>query len=107
MVFLATSIDEKLASNATGSKSFNRSYGRAYRAPLETWGFQSPRLSVYPSGAARATRPTAMLPFAPLTFSTIIGWPSTAVIRFATTRATVSAGPPGAYGTTMLMGRVG
>ena len=33
--------------------------------------FQSPRLSVYTSGVARATRPTAMLPFAPLKFSMV------------------------------------
>ncbi len=46
----------------------------AYKiAPFATCVFQRPMSSVYPSGAARATRPTPMLPFAPATFSMITG----------------------------------
>src|SRR5688500_19913845 len=40
-------------------------------------------------------------------FSTITVWPSGLVIACATTRATVSVGPPAAYGTSMVMFRVG
>ena len=44
--FFATIISEKLASKATGSKSFTTSYLRSYRALLETCVFQRPRLTV-------------------------------------------------------------
>jgi hypothetical protein len=64
-------------------------------------------LSVYPSGAARATRPTPRLPAAPATFSTITGWPSDVFMRSAMIRANTSTGPPGANGTTRVTGRVG
>jgi hypothetical protein len=62
---------------------------------------------VYPSGAADATRPTPMLPPAPLTFSTMIGWPSGAFMRSARMRAMVSVGPPAGYGTTRAIVREG
>src|SRR5206468_1874629 len=43
----------------------------------------------------------------PPLFSTTTGWPSECDILSATMRATRSADPPGGYGTTSLMGRLG
>src|SRR5882672_10383443 len=48
-----------------------------------------------------------MMPPALGRFSTITVWPSGLSIACATTRATVSVGPPAAYGTSMLMLWVG
>src|SRR5215208_4811731 len=48
-----------------------------------------------------------ILPLAPVTFSTTTDWPSTALIRSTRMRATVSFGPPGANGTTIVIGREG
>ena len=39
-------------------------------AAFATWVFHMPTTSVYPSGAARATRPVSMLPLAPPTTET-------------------------------------
>ena len=59
---------------------------------------------VKPSGAARTTRPTPIEPAAPATFSTTKDWPSDSFMRSASIRASVSAGPPAANGTTMVTG---
>ena len=61
----------------------------------------------YKGARARTARPTPTLPVAPLTFSIIIGWPSVVRIRSETIRATISAGPPAANGTMMVIDRVG
>jgi hypothetical protein len=61
-------------------------------------------LIVYPSGAARATRPTPMVPAAPATLSTITVCPRASRNPSAITRAIVSVGPPAENGTTMVMG---
>src|SRR6476659_879980 len=62
---------------------------------------------VFPSGAAWATRVAPIAPLAPATFSTMTGWPSTAVSRSLAIRAMVSVFPPAAYGTTAVIGRAG
>ncbi len=51
--------------------------------------------SVWPSGADRATWAAPMLPEAPLTFSTTKGCFKVTERRVATSRATMSSGPPG------------
>ena len=76
-------------------------------APFMTCVGVPPTTSVWPSGAARATRPTPMLPEAPATFSMMTGWPSDARMRSAMTRAPVSSGPPAGNGTTRVIGREG
>jgi hypothetical protein len=48
-----------------------------------------------------------MVPLAPGLLSTITLVPSFAPTRTASTRASASAEPPGAYGTTSVMGRSG
>src|SRR6185369_4782730 len=58
-------------------------------------------------GAARATRPIAMLPAAPTVFSISTVWPSERVMRSARRRAMVSVGPPAENGTTMTTGFAG
>src|SRR5215469_11956369 len=58
-------------------------------------------------GDDRATRPTPMLPAAPLTFSITIGCPSNLLTGSVTMRASVSAGPPTGKGTTQMIGRLG
>jgi hypothetical protein len=105
--FGVTMICGALGSSETGSKSFTTSYCRSYIAGLTTCVLQSPMPSVYPSGAARAARPTASEPAAPVTFSTITGWPSATFMRSAMMRAIVSDGPPTAYPTSIVMGRAG
>src|SRR5712671_4237333 len=47
------------------------------------------------------------MPPAPPRFSTTIGWPSSSVARIWTIRVIVSGSPPAAYGTIILMGRLG
>src|SRR5262245_38455171 len=47
---------------------------------------------------------TAMLPPAPVRFSTSTCWPMLSLMNLATTRATVSVPPPGSKPTTMLIG---
>src|SRR5215470_18011622 len=64
-------------------------------------------MTVWPSGAARATRPVPMVPAAPVGFSTMTDWPSDPFIRSASTRASASVGPPAGKGTTMVTGRIG
>src|SRR5262249_25903864 len=76
-------------------------------APVSTCEFFRPTLIVYPSGAARATRPRLIVPAAPLTFSIITGCPSETCILAAIIRASVSVGPPAANGNTIVMGRDG
>ena len=60
-----------------------------------------------PSGAALATRSVAMLPPEPATFSITTGLPQASVSLSPTTRATVSAGPPGTKPTRMRSGLSG
>src|SRR6201981_2834838 len=74
---------------------------------LPTWVSHCPVCSVYPSGLARASRPTPIEPPAPPTFSTITGWPSAAPILSAMIRAATSVDPPGGNGTISVIGREG
>jgi hypothetical protein len=53
--------------------------------------------SVWLSGALRATCSVATLPAALVRFTTTTGWPSPAVMPWATTRAVVSVLPPGQW----------
>src|ERR1700733_3928176 len=73
-------------------------------APVSTCEFIGPTLSVYPSAAARATRPTPIVPAAPVTFSRMIDWPSNSCILAATIRASASVGPPAENGNTIVIG---
>src|SRR5262249_12002184 len=59
------------------------------------------------SGAARATRPTPIVPDAPATFSITTDWPSGPRIPSATMRARMSVVPPGPYGATIVTARDG
>src|SRR5688572_30774504 len=65
------------------------------------------RSSVWPSGAAFATRSEPITPPAPGLFSTTTGWPRSGESCCATTRATVSELPPGGKPTTMRTARSG
>src|SRR3954468_10976520 len=62
---------------------------------------------VYPSGAERAARPTAMLPPAPPWFSMMTGWPRIGRIFSAMMRGATSVEPPGGNGTTKVICRDG
>ena len=62
---------------------------------------------LWPSGAALPTIAAPMAWLAPPRFSTITCWPHAVMKRCATSRAMVSLTPPGAAGTTMVMGLVG
>src|SRR5712691_1801213 len=62
---------------------------------------------MWPSGGAFATRPEPIVPPAPVTFSTTTCWPKIFDIGPATSRATVSDGPPAWNGATMVTNRVG
>src|SRR5262249_35565797 len=95
------------ASSAIGSKSLTTSYCSAYVIPLATCVFQMPTVIVYPSGAARATRPVPMLPVAPPTFSMMMVWPSAVRMPSAIRRPTTSVSPPGGNGTIIVIGRHG
>jgi hypothetical protein len=66
-----------------------------------------PTVIVYPSGAARATRPVPMLPVAPPTFSMMMVWPSAVRMPSAIRRPTTSVSPPGGNGTIIVIGRDG
>src|SRR6185295_5082146 len=57
-----------------------------------------------PSGGAALTASATMRPIAPGRFSTTTGWPRLALILSATTRAMMSAVPPGAKPTRILTG---
>src|SRR6266851_6930001 len=70
--------------------------------PFTTCVLQWPIPTVYPSGAARATRPTPMLPPAPVVFSTTTVCPSALPMRCAMIRPSVSVGPPAENGTTIV-----
>src|SRR4051812_47355812 len=104
---LATISSGLLAIIASGSRSASKSYDSGYTAPLITCVLQWPMLSVYPSGAAFATRPTATVPAAPVMFSTSTVWPNAFPIGAATIRAIVSTGPPAAKGTIIVIGLEG
>ena len=64
-------------------------------------------MMVWPSAVARTTRPVAMLPAAPVTFSMTTGCPSVSRMRSARMRANTSAGPAAGNGTTRVIGRDG
>ncbi len=64
-------------------------------------------ISVYPSGAARATSAAPMVAPAPGLLSTTIGCPSFSVSNGPNWRATTSLDPPGGKVTTILMALVG
>src|SRR5687767_4145487 len=66
-----------------------------------------PITNVYPSGGDLATRSAPMLPPAPPLFSTTTGCPHASVSLAAMARPKVSAIPPTANGTTILIGLVG
>src|ERR1700685_2833911 len=76
-------------------------------APVSTCEFIGPTLTVYPSGAARTTRPTPIVPAAPVTFSMMTDCPSTSCIFVMTIRAIASVGPPAENGNTIVIGRDG
>ena len=63
--------------------------------------------SVWPSLGALATASAPMVLPAPARFSTITRPPSRAESCSASSRASVSVGPPGAKGSTMRTGRAG
>src|SRR5262245_65685569 len=94
-------------SMATGSKSFETSYRSEQIAPLRTCVPRNPKLSVWPSGAARTTLPTPTVPAPPLTFSSTTGWPREWRIRSPMTRARKSSGPPAGNATIPVIGRDG
>src|SRR5258708_2202091 len=66
-----------------------------------------PMVTEYPSGAACAILFPAMVPPAPVTFSTTTVWPNARPMRSAMMRAMVSVGPPAANGTVTVTGREG
>src|SRR3954449_9519170 len=70
---------------------------------MPTWWIRR----VYPSGLEFFACSGARMPPALGLFSTMIVWPSGLAIACATTRATVSVGPPAAYGTSMVRFLVG
>src|SRR6478672_12266104 len=63
--------------------------------------------SEYPSGAERDVSSAPTTPPPPALFSTTTGWPSALASGSAMTRATMSVVPPGAKGTTSLIGLLG
>src|SRR5580700_7993603 len=63
--------------------------------------------SVYPSGAALAAAPAAILPFAPGRFSTMKFWPRRALSDAVTNRMSVSVLVPAANGQSTVTGRAG
>ncbi len=97
----------KKPSVVTGAKSFSVSYGSFLNSPTLTALPLLISSSVCPSGRAAATACEAtMLPALGL-FSTTTGWPSVLPIDSATARAVRSAMPPGAKGTSNVIGRSG
>src|SRR6516165_2069277 len=67
-VLLATIQSGEIVSSAIGSKSRSMSYCSLYTIALNTCDATLLKLMVYPSGAARTTRPTPIVPAAPPTF---------------------------------------
>jgi enoyl-CoA hydratase/carnithine racemase len=63
--------------------------------------------SVCPSAGALSTAFTPMTPLPPGRFSTTTGWPAAPVTCRLTSRAVMSAEPPGPKGATIFSGRVG
>src|SRR5215469_12065675 len=97
-----TSTFSTTASSVIGAKSLIGSYGRSLNSDGLTAALPTgTSASVYPSGAALATEATPMLPAAPGLFSTITGEDHRCARFSATTRASASAVPPAANGTTM------
>ncbi len=90
------------------SKSFTGSYGMfltsAGAAACEVFEVN---ISVWPSGAARATKAPAMVPLPPGLLSTVTGWPTWAVSFSAKMRAIVSVPLPAPNRITMLIGLLG
>ena len=64
-------------------------------------------ISVYPSGAALATRSTPIAPELPAMFSTITGWPQASENFCANIRAVTSVELPAVKPTTILTGLSG
>jgi hypothetical protein len=93
------------ATVVTGVRSRRVSSGILYRCGLMVIWLSASRPSVWPSGAALATRSVAMLPLAPARFSTTTGWPMFSDSFAATRRAAMSGAPPGGMGTRMVIGR--
>src|SRR5918995_1784111 len=62
---------------------------------------------VWPSGRAWATRAAAMVPPAPVTFSTTTGWPRSRDMPSAAMRVITSVGPPAEKGTMIVTGLFG
>ena len=65
------------------------------------------KISVWPSGAARAVSSVASMPAAPARLSTTNCWPHASVSLLLMMRATTSLVPPGVKPTSMRTGRVG
>jgi hypothetical protein len=86
----------------TGSKPAD-----LFMAGASTWVDMPDSISVYPSGAERATAslPTMLPP--PGRFSTMNCLPNAVLSTSANTRPSVSAAPPAPYGTTMRTGFAG
>ena len=104
----ATKISVASPSLVTGAKSRKVSNGIfAKTCGLITIVPSKPSSSVWPSASACATCCVPMLPLAPGRFSTITCWPRRAASGSATTRALLSATPPGVKGTMMRTGLVG
>ena len=66
-----------------------------------------PISKVWPSAGSRMNAAVPILPPAPALFSTITGWPRRSPSFWPSTRAITSVAPPGAHGTTILIGLVG
>src|SRR5690606_34774680 len=88
-------------SMVTGTKSAGSYVSLLYRPGLTAIAPVELRKPVFPSGFERATSLAAKAPLAPGLFSTTTFPPKIGATSFATTRATVSAGPPGGKATTM------
>ena len=88
----------------TGSRSLSTSNCTGWMASTITCVPMWPMPTVYPSGAERASLFTAMLPPAPVTFSTMICCPNAFPMRSPMIRAMVSVGPPTAKGTIIVVG---
>ena len=91
----------------TVAKSLAQSYGIDLNKEGLAAFWPLTRSSVWPSGAARATDPAALIPPAPGMFSITTGLPNESDIFCATARAVMSPRPPGPKPTTILIGRAG
>ena len=102
-----TSTFGAFTSSEIGAKSLIGSYGRFLNSAGLTAIAVEASSRVWPSGVARATCPMPMLPAAPPRLSTTTCWPSDWLSESDRIRAMMSVGPPGANGTTTVMGRSG